>query len=159
MSKNIIETVVGVVVIAIAVLFVWIAYQSGSLERRGVNTYSVYAKFDRADGLKLGSDVRISGILVGKVANMSIENNSYLALVELSIDKKLQLPVDTHAEIVGSLFGDKYIALVPGASEELIGPGATITYTQSSVNIEGLLGKFMFGAARNGQSSDENPAK
>ncbi len=148
MNKNIIETVVGFIVLAVAAIFVVIAYQSGTLEARKGDNYVIYAKFDRADGIKIGSEVRLSGVLVGKVNEMSLDHKTYLAVLKLSVEKGLQLPSDTQAEITGNFFGDKYVVLVPGAAEDMIPPEGTINYTQSSVSIEGLLGKFMFGGTK-----------
>ncbi|MBS0236682.1 MAG: outer membrane lipid asymmetry maintenance protein MlaD [Proteobacteria bacterium] len=150
MSKNLVETIVGIIVIAVAIIFISIAYQSGSLDYGIGSTYEIKAKFSRVDGVKVGTEVKLSGINIGKVTALSIDNQTYLASITLAINSSVRLPSDTQAEIVGSLFGDKYIALIPGGSPDMIPSGGEIVYTQSSVNLEGMIGKFIFGTAKNG---------
>jgi phospholipid/cholesterol/gamma-HCH transport system substrate-binding protein len=89
MNKNIIETVVGFIVIAIAVGFIIIAYQSGSIDARKLDGYNILAQFDRADGIGIGADVRLSGLKIGSVTKMIINPKNYDAEVTLKIDKKL----------------------------------------------------------------------
>jgi phospholipid/cholesterol/gamma-HCH transport system substrate-binding protein len=88
----------------------------------------------------------ISGVKVGEVKSKRLDNTNYNAVLEISIEKDLKLPIDTSAEIVSaSLMGDKYISLVPGAETDLLKDGDTIEFTQSSISIEGLITKFVFG--------------
>lgn len=139
------ETIVGAAVLLISIGFVILAYQ-GSDASTATSGYTLYAKFDKVDGLSIGSDVRVSGIKVGKVEGQELDSVTYLARVELLIDDDVKLPIDSSAEIVSDgLLGQKYISLVPGAEDAMFSEGNTIRYTQSAVNIESLIGKFMFG--------------
>ncbi len=145
MRGNVIETVMGAVVIAVAALFMVFAYKTSQL--RSVSGYQVTADFARVDGIRQGSDVRISGIKIGSVVAEVLDPKTFLANVRMSIDPSVQLPDDTVAEIISAgLLGDKYMSLVPGGSDKVIPPGGKITYTQSSVSLENLIGQMMFSA-------------
>jgi len=145
MRGNTIETVMGAVVIVVAALFIFFAYKSSQL--RAVPGYQVTADFARVDGIRQGSDVRISGIKIGSVVAEELDTKNFLAVVRMSIDPSVKLPDDTVAEIISAgLLGDKYMSLVPGGSDKVIPPGGKITYTQSSVSLENLIGQMMFSA-------------
>lgn len=143
MKSNVIEAMTGALVLAGAGFFFYHAYESsGTVPANG---YALNAKFDRIDGLIEGNDVKMSGVKVGDVTHVTLDPLTYMAIVEFSLDSKIQLPKDTSAQIVSeSLMGGKYIALVPGGDEENLKPGETIIYTQSSISFEGLIGKFLF---------------
>jgi phospholipid/cholesterol/gamma-HCH transport system substrate-binding protein len=148
MNRNLIETITGALVLAVAVIFAFFAYKTADLGIGNKDAYKVNAKFDNVDGLTIGSDIRLAGIKVGVVAKQSIEPESYRAILQLSLEKNIKLPIDSSAQIVSEgLLGGKYIALVPGSEEKLLQPNDEIKFTQSSVNIEQLIGKLMFGSA------------
>ena len=145
MRGNIIETVMGAVVLIVAALFLVFAYKTSQL--RTVSGYQVSADFSRVDGIRLGSDVRISGIKIGSVTATDLDPKTFLAEIRMTIDPAVKLPDDTVAEIISSgLLGDKYLSLVPGGSEKDIPPGGKIKYTQSSVSLENLIGQMIFSA-------------
>jgi len=145
MRGNVIETVMGAVVIVVAGLFLVFAYKTSQL--RSVSGYELSADFSRVDGIRQGSDVRIGGIKIGSVTAEELDPKTFLALVRMSIDPKVQLPDDTVAEIISAgLLGDKYMSLVPGGSDAVIPPGGKIKYTQSSVSLENLVGQMIFSA-------------
>jgi phospholipid/cholesterol/gamma-HCH transport system substrate-binding protein len=145
MSGNVIETMMGAVVLAVAAFFLVFAYTHSQL--RTVSGYSVTAQFERVDGIQPGGDVRIGGIKVGTITAETLDPKTFLATVHMNIDPAYKLPDDTVAEILSSgLLGDKYLALVPGGSDKMIPPGGRITYTQAPVNLENLIGQMMFSA-------------
>ncbi len=157
MRRNLIETILGGVVLVVAALFLAFAYSSTGIH--AVSGYELFAKFDRIDGLKDGGDVRMSGIKVGTVIGQSIDPETYLAVVRVSVDPSIKLPLDSAAEIVSDgLLGGKYLSLVPGAEEEMIKPGGEIKFTQSPLNLESLISQFMFSSPDK-DKKDENPAK
>ena len=154
MNKNFVETLVGALVIAIAAMFLWFAYSTTTIKQNG-NSYKLIAQFNRADGLNLGSDVRIGGIKMGKVTSLTIDPKTYQAVVEISIVSGIQVPADTTAEIIGNgLLGEKYVSLVPGSDAEMLKNGGKLEFTQSSISLEGLLGKYIFGGDKKVGSSD-----
>lgn len=153
MKRNVIETLVGALVLLVAGGFALFAYQNAGISRAN-DSYPLIAKFERADGIKPGSDVRIGGVKVGVVTAATLDSKSYLAQIELSLDTNIKLPTDSSAQIVSDgLLGGKYIALIPGADDAMLAAGGEITFTQSSVNLETLIGKMIFS------DGDKKPAK
>lgn len=144
MSRNIVETLLGAVVLIVAVGFlIWAYGRSNAGDPGG---YTLIAKFDRVDGLEIGGDVRISGIKVGQVLSQSLDPQTYRAEVRFSVREGIELPADSSAAIVSTgLLGGKYLALVPGGEEQLLSDGGQITLTQSAVNLEDLIGQYIFG--------------
>jgi phospholipid/cholesterol/gamma-HCH transport system substrate-binding protein len=113
---------------------------------RTVRGYELTARFERVDGLRDGSDVKVSGIKFGSVASEALEPKTYLAVVTLSIDPTIKLPVDTVARITSSalLGDDKYLELVPGGADEMIPSGGRIKYTQPAISLEAFI-QHIFG--------------
>jgi phospholipid/cholesterol/gamma-HCH transport system substrate-binding protein len=138
-----IETVLGAVVLVVAALFLFFAYTTSQV--RAVAGYQVSAEFDRIDGIRDGSDVRIAGVKVGSVIGAKLDPKTFLATLRMSIAHEYKLPDDTVAEIVSSsLLGDKYMALVPGGSDKIIPPGGRIKYTQAPASLENLIGQMIY---------------
>lgn len=160
MSKNLIETILGAAVIIIAAFFVYTAVNSSGVGK-AKDGYSISATFDKIDGISVGSDVRIGGIKIGSVTGQKLDTKTYRAVLELSIKKDVQLPTDSSAEISSEgLLGGKYVNLTPGAMDEFLQTGDEIEFTQSSVNIEQLIGKMAFGGAEEkGEKSDKAEEK
>lgn len=161
MARNVVETVLGGVVLVVAIGFFGWAYGRSSVGDPG--GYTLVAKFDRIDGLPMGADVRVSGIKVGKVLDQSLDPQTYRAQVRFSVMSDVELPTDSSAAVVSSgLLGGKYVALVPGGDDQLLKDGGEITLTQSSVNIEDLIGKYIFsqgsGSQGGGQSGGQQPS-
>ncbi|BBK30752.1 phospholipid/cholesterol/gamma-HCH transport system substrate-binding protein [Stella humosa] len=159
MKHNIVETIIGAVVLLVAAGFVAFAYNSSGV--RAVSGYELIARFERVDGVAVGSDIRIGGIKVGSISRMELDPKTYLAVVHLSIEPSVKLPADTVASISSTgLLGDKFLALVPGGDEKMLPPGGVIQYTQASVSIENLIGQFMFsqgGADKKGEAPADAP--
>ena len=151
MRRNIIETVMGGVVLIVAVGFIALAFQSGAaLDPSG---YQVTAEFDNASGLGPGSEVRMSGVKIGTVASQRLDPDTFFAVVTLDISDYIKLPRDTSARIIADgLLGSNFISLEPGGDEEMIAPGKDITFTQGSINVVDLLGRFIFSAAEAGSA-------
>ncbi len=151
MNRNIIETVMGGVVLVVAAAFVVFAFSASGVQT--VSGYAVRAVFDDATGISTGSDVRMSGVKVGTVTDQALDPKTFFAEVTISIDERIQLPEDTSARIVPEgLLGGNYVELQPGGSLENIEPGGSIQYTQGAINVIDLLGRFIFGGADGGES-------
>ncbi|GAB4183932.1 MAG: outer membrane lipid asymmetry maintenance protein MlaD [Thalassobaculales bacterium] len=143
MRHNVIETVIGAVVILIAVIFLGFAYQSAGL--RTVSGYTLIANFDRADGLKIGTDVKVSGIKVGVVTAQALDPETFQARVTMMVDGAVKLPDDTAAKVASEgLLGGVYVSLIPGGSDKDLAPGGTIRFTQGPVDLADLIGRFIF---------------
>ncbi len=155
MRKNYVETIMGAVVVVVAVLFVMFAYDKADLKT--IEGYAISAKFDRIDGIRRGSDVRMSGIKIGTVTDQALDPETYLAVVHLNIDVNVKLPMDTSAAITSDgLLGDKYMALSPGGDDKMIPPGGEIETTQGSIDLFSLVGQMIFSQTgdKSGNSSD-----
>ncbi len=146
MNHNVIETVLGAVVLVVASIFLAMALKAADVKQ--VNGYQISANFSKIDGINPGIDVRISGVKVGSIVTTTLDPQSYLAHVTMSIKNDVKLPVDTVAKIASEgLLGGKYMALEPGAEEDTLKDGGQIQYTQASLNLEEMIGKFIFSAA------------
>ena len=155
-GRNMIETVMGAVVLAVAAIFLAFAYNHSSL--RTVSGYEVSARFDRVDGVSAGTDVRISGIKIGTVIDQRLDTDRYLAIVRMSIDPRVKLPTDTVAEVASEgLLGGSYLALIPGGETDMIKPGGEIKFTQSPVDLVQMLGKFMFSGPDQSKDAAKKP--
>lgn len=143
MKRSVIETILGAVVIAVAGFFLFFSYKMGNVAQAG--GYTVTADFSGVGGLRPGDDVQISGVKVGSVVGVDLVPETYLARVSMSVNSALKLPTDTAALISSEgLLGGRFLALEPGADEELITNGGHILYTQAPQNLEQLLGQFIF---------------
>jgi phospholipid/cholesterol/gamma-HCH transport system substrate-binding protein len=152
-NHNIIETFVGAIVIVVAGFFLIFAYSSSHINTNG---YSLNAKFDRIDGLNVGSDVRISGVKVGTVTHQAVDPNTFLATISFTVNPTLKLPKDTSAEIISSgLLGGKYLALIPGGADEFLSEGSDIVYTQASVSLEAMIGQLIFSKKEEKQQENQ----
>ncbi len=145
MQNSIVETLIGAAVVAVAVLFLAFAYSStGS---GPVSGYEVVAKFNRADGVNVGSDVRLSGIKVGTVSKLSLDPKTYNAVVTIALARDVKLPDDSSIRVTSEgLLGNQYLSIEPGSSMMYIMAGGEIENTQGAIDLVGLLGKAVFGA-------------
>jgi phospholipid/cholesterol/gamma-HCH transport system substrate-binding protein len=144
MKGNLFEALIGAVVLAVAAFFLVFAFSTTDVG--AVDGYEVTATFDRVDGVNAGADVRMSGIKIGTVTKLELDPQTFLARATLNIDSAVELPDDSSAEITTEgLLGGKYMAIVPGGAEDVIPPGGRIQFTQSSLSLEGLIGRFGFG--------------
>ena len=133
----------GTFVLILTGLILSVAYNHSNLNQ--TDGIKLTANFDRADGVSVGTDVKISGIKIGTVSDLTIDKETYLAQVTLSVDKSIPITSDTVAEVSSEgLLGGKYIALVPGGSDDMLKEGDVIIHTQAAVNLESLIGQLIF---------------
>src|SRR4051812_206493 len=122
MEKNVLETLMGAVVLVVAGGFLAFAYEGSQM--RVEEGYTVSGHFGNASGISLGSDIRIGGIKVGVVSNLGLDPQTYEAIVNMQIRKNTQVPKDSSAAIVSSgLLGEKYIQLTPGGDDKMLKDG------------------------------------
>lgn len=144
MTRSIMETLLGALVLIVAGVFLVYSYQTADAGNTG-GDYHVLADFSSVGGLKAGDAVLISGVKVGSVGAVDLVPDTFQARVRMDLEEGIQLPADTAAAIGSeSLLGGKVLTLQPGADEEMIASGGTIEYTQAPQNLEELLGKFIF---------------
>ena len=145
MGRNIVETIVGALVLLVAGVFVFYAFAKS--DRAGPGGYEILARFDRIDGLKRGADVTVSGVKVGSVTGFELDRKTYQAVVRMMVSSSVGLPLDTNAKIVSeSLLGGMVVVLEPGGDTKMIPAGGEIDKTQGAVPLSELIAKFMFGS-------------
>lgn len=138
------ELLTGAVVLAVAALFGAYALANTGTGFSG-GGYDLRAQFDHVDGLSVGTDVRIAGVKVGSIQSISLNPKTYLADVVFSVQKGLQLSTDTSATVsTDGLLGGKYLALATGGEDKMLKPGDAVTITEGSINLESLIGKYIF---------------
>lgn len=139
------ETVVGFFVMVGLVCVAYLTIKLGRMELFNTEGYILQASFSSVSGLRAGAEVDIAGVRVGRVKNIRL-NENYQAVVELQMDSNVKLTDDVIASVKTSgLIGDKYISLEPGGSGEPLKNGDEITDTESAVDIESLISKYVFG--------------
>ncbi len=149
MKRSVVETLIGAAVLVVAALFLFYAFRN--VDASTPSGYELFAKFDRIDGLKKGSDVTISGVKVGTVVDWTLDPKTFQAVVRLSIDSRYKLPRDTSAKLISeSLLGGLTLSLEPGGDDRDIPPGGAITKTQGSVNLLDLIGQAIFSGTKTG---------
>jgi phospholipid/cholesterol/gamma-HCH transport system substrate-binding protein len=143
MYKRPVETIMGILVLAVAALFCYFAYNVSDL--KVVKGYNVTANFLKVGGLNVGSDVRINGIKIGTVVSQKLDNQDFTAKVVMSLSPELKLPVDSVASIVSDgLIGNKFIKIDPGHEEEYLKDGDILKNTKDFKTIEDLVGEVIF---------------
>ena len=145
MKKFSLEAAVGLFMIAGFLCFAWLSVKLGDVDLLGSETYQVSARFGSISGLKRGAMVEIAGVKVGKVDEIRLDAESYEAEVLLAINKDVVLQEDSIASIrTAGIIGDRYIDVSPGGADELIGEGGRIYETESAINLEQLVSKYIF---------------
>ena len=146
MKKYSQETVVGIF-IAIGLLCIgYMTIKLGKIPIFGGDYYLLYARFSSVSGLRVDSPVEIGGIEVGRVEQLNIDQDKQMSVVKLRIEKGIKVYEDAVASIKTSgLIGDKFIEIDPGGGGDILKPGGTITETNSTIDVEDLISKYVFG--------------
>ncbi len=144
MKKLDLELAVGFFLLIGIFCLVYLSIKLGKLEVIGGGGYTVYATFDQDGGIKNGASVQIAGVDIGKVKSVRLQN--YQALIQLVIDGEVKLQEDAIASIkTKGLIGEKYILITPGGSDKIIQNNGRITETESAIDVESLISKYIFG--------------
>jgi phospholipid/cholesterol/gamma-HCH transport system substrate-binding protein len=141
MSGNVLEAVIGAVVLVIASFFIFFAYQTSG--EKISDGYVVIAKFENANGLAAGADIKISGIKVGIVKSLSI-GDDYQAKAVFLIKNGVKIPSDSTAAIVtDGLIGNKFVSISVGFESDTLEPNDEFENTKPAINLEGILDKVI----------------
>ena len=155
MRRGSLETAVGALVIVIAVIFAIFTFKVTDYGRE--TGYLLFAEFNHVGSIKTGSDVRVGGIPVGKVTELSLNPETFKARISLDIESKYNFPLDTAVTIRSEgLLGGSFVEIVPGGMDGNLQPNDEIEFTQDAVDMLQLLGKFMFSGTAD---KDEFKAK
>jgi phospholipid/cholesterol/gamma-HCH transport system substrate-binding protein len=149
MSRKLLDIWVGFFVVIGFAALLFLALRVGNLSSANfAETYQLTARFDNIGGLKVRGPVKSAGVVVGRVAEIRFDPESYEAQVTMTIDSRYQFPKDTFASILtAGLLGEQYVGLDAGGDEKMLKAGDTFAKTQSAVVLEKLIGQFMFNKA------------
>ena len=152
MSRKLLDIWVGFFVVIGFAALLFLALRVGNLSSANfAETYQLTARFDNIGGLKVRGPVKSAGVVVGRVAEIRFDPESYEAQVTMTIDSRYQFPKDTFASILtAGLLGEQYVGLDAGGDEQMLKAGDTFAKTQSAVVLEKLIGQFMFNKASEG---------
>jgi phospholipid/cholesterol/gamma-HCH transport system substrate-binding protein len=154
MRESLFETLVGLAVVAVAGFFLVFSLSQRSDAATG-DSYELIAKFDRADGVSPGTDVRVAGVKVGAVKSVSLDQKTYKAEAVLSIRKDVQIPQESAAQIQSdSLLGGSYIHIQISGMPDNMQPGSKFEYTRGSMDILGILLQAVGGMSGGGDNGD-----
>lgn len=145
------ETAVGVFVLVGLICVGYLTIKLGRMELFSQKGFEMSARFDSASGLRVGADVELAGVPVGRVVAIRLDPDpmNTQAVVDIKLNHDLQLSDDSMASIkTAGLIGDKYISLARGGSETTIKPGGQIVDTESPVDLESLISKYAFGGVK-----------
>ena len=155
-QNNTVETIIGAIVVIVAAAFIVFAYRSTSAG--GLSGYNIAADLPRVDGINVGTDVRLSGIKIGTVSDLTLKPN-YLVTVHMRIRKDVQIPTDSSLVVTSSgVLGSSYLSISPGGDDTMLRDGGQITHTQGSVDLMGLVGRFInSGSGGQQQQQQQKP--
>ena len=146
MNRNLVEAIMGTVVLMVAVVFVVFVYNTAQVKAEA--GYQVTAAFYKIGGLTKGSDVRLRGIKVGTVTEEWLDGETYDAMLRMVIRNDVKLSEDTVASIGSEgILGGKYVRLEPGSSETILRSGGVITKTKDFRSLEDQVGEIIFLAS------------
>jgi len=147
--KNHFEIVIGLIVVTICSLFAHKVYTVRAISKSlSGSFYLLKGRFSSVEGVNIDSDVKIGGINVGRVISKELDSKQYRILMVVSISSDVKIPRDSVLSISSSgLLGGKFVEIKPGGSDDMFSDGDIFDYTQSSLSIEDLIGKFAFSNA------------
>lgn len=157
MERSTLDLWVGMFVIAGFVALTILALKVGNMGTiGGTETYQLSAPFTNIGGLKPRAAVKSSGVVVGRVTEITFDNEKFMARVTMNIDKRYKFPKDTSASILtAGLLGEQYVGLEGGADDAMLAGGDTVKLTQSAVVLEKLISQFMYSKAAEGSSGSK----
>ncbi len=144
MKNSTVETLIGTAVVAIAAAFFFFAYQASN---KGTTSgaYRISAEFDNAEGVSVGTDVRVAGVKIGSVVDFTLNPENFQANVVMELDPRVKLTEDATAKVTAEgLLGSKFISLEQGGADVMLAEGGVISNTQGAVDIWSLISQAMF---------------
>ncbi len=157
MNRSTIDLWVGIFVAAGFGALLFLALKVGNLTALSTSaTYQMQANFANIGGLKIRAPIKSAGVVVGRVADVRFDDQTYEAIVTMSVDARYKFPRDTVAKILTSgLLGEQYIGLDAGGDSKMLANGDRLRLTQSAVVLENLISQFMFNKAAEGKDNSK----
>ncbi len=148
MKYNWVEVITGLAVLVLAFYFGFMAVRAVGFYNTKPS-YPLYAEFVSAEGVSSGGEIRMAGVRIGRIGEMSLNRENFTADVELLIDDGVTIPADSEVKIsADGLIGSAYLEVVPGADIVMLNSGEQFVYASSSVSLMGLLSKFISNAGK-----------
>lgn len=149
MQRKPLDIWVGFFVLLGAAALMFLALKAGNMSSLSFDkTYTVSSRFDNIGGLKPRAPVKSAGVVVGRVGDITFDDQDYRALVTLQLQEKYKFPKDSSAKILTSgLLGEQYIGIEPGGDETYLASGDQIQMTQSAIVLENLISQFIYSKA------------
>jgi phospholipid/cholesterol/gamma-HCH transport system substrate-binding protein len=149
MSREKTDFWVGLFVLLGILALVFLALRAGNLSSFSFGpTYTLAGNFDNVGGLKIRAPVKSAGVVVGRVAHIAFDDQTFQAVVTFNMDSSYKFPQDSSAAILTSgLLGEQYVGIMAGSDAQPFADGGKIRYTQSAVVLENLISKFLYGMA------------
>lgn len=123
----------------------YLAIRLGNIGLFKQDTYSLQARFVSSSGLNEGAFVEVGGVRVGTVEKIEVDYESYESVVSMALDPRISLQEDAIASIrTSGIIGDKFVKISPGGSDVYLQSGGEIYETESSINLEELISKYIF---------------
>ncbi|WP_236075363.1 outer membrane lipid asymmetry maintenance protein MlaD [Mariprofundus sp. EBB-1] len=139
-----VEMTVGVFVIVGLLAISWLAIKVGQVGGIGESGYTLIANFDDAGGVRKGSDVMMAGVAIGRINSVTLTDNDHATMV-LRINEGIKITEDAFASVrTKGIIGDRYIRITQGMDDTSLEPGSEIEETESAINIEDLISKYIF---------------
>ncbi|MGH1359741.1 MAG: outer membrane lipid asymmetry maintenance protein MlaD [Burkholderiaceae bacterium] len=152
MNRKVTDVLVGLFVVLGFGALLFLALQAGNLASFSLaKSYAVSARFDNIGGLKVRAPIKSAGVTVGRIAQISFDDQTFRASVVLEIEEQYKFPKDSSVKILTSgLLGEQYVGLEPGGDLKNLADGDKLTLTQSAVVLENLIGQFLYGRQDDG---------
>ena len=157
MNRSMIDLWVGIFVALGFAALLFLALKVGNLATfSSGQTYRVDARFANIGGLKVRAPIKSAGVVVGRVADIRFDNESYEAIVWMTLGVNYQFPRDTTAKILTSgILGEQYVGLEAGGDGVMLKHGDRVRLTQSAVVLENLISQFLFSKAAEGKPQEK----
>jgi len=148
---------VGLFVLLGAAALLFLALRVGNMSSISTgDSYVVSAKFDNIGGLKPRAPIKSAGVVVGRIGDITFDDNTFQAIVSMQLDKRYKFPKDSSAKILTSgLLGEQYVGIEPGGDVNVLAAGDKIKMTQSAIVLENLISQFLFSKAADGKEENK----
>jgi phospholipid/cholesterol/gamma-HCH transport system substrate-binding protein len=157
MQRNVLETVMGAVVLLAAAAFLYIVYGASGVSAPSEG-YHLVMRLDQGGSITPGTDVRAAGVKVGTVVKQEFDAKNFQAVITLDVDKNVQLPTDSSANVdQDGLLGNSYVNLQLGSDDTMMKDGDTFKHATGAVSLSRLIGAVVSPTGGDGKSNGSNP--
>jgi len=146
MQRNVLETVMGAVVLLAAAAFLFMIYTASGVKQAS-NGYNLVMRLDQGGSITPGTDVRAAGVKVGTVVKQEFDHKNFQAIITLDIDQGVQLDTDSSANVdQDGLLGNPYVNLQLGGGDTMMKDGDTFKHATGALSLNKLIGMALSGS-------------